>query len=403
LSTFSNKWIIIGVLSSCFSGLSAQSDLSSRDFLQEFDSSHSTFTKACIIGGYDTSKQLHWRAQFSSTAYFKSDTFLKELDCYNVHFPNDVSFDQSIINGVADFSNDTFNSDAVFTDVKFLDQARFTNAIFQNTADFSYTIFRKSAIFSNIGLTDTTELDFYKSTFPDTLDFSDISPIPREINLSKGVEYDTCLHHIYIEGSDISKFRLDYHFFKLLFVDPKPPHLPMTPDQIDGVYENLLKNFQERGQLESYTLLDIEFNDYQWSKKPFFVARWFHFFPHYWNAYGHDNARVFLWAGFFLLLFTCITYRHLEHLVKDVYLMTNVKDFKTLAEIKMIPKKTDRFREYLERFWNSLVFTSTIFFLFSLSINRFKFKYKRAAFYLLVVYTVGIICIAYMANFVINR
>jgi hypothetical protein len=403
LSTSFNKWIAIILLSICFSRLGAQTNLSTRNFLQDFDTSHVTFSQACIIGGYDTSKQFHWRAQFCSTAYFTSDTFLREVACYNVHFPNDVSFDQTIFNGVADFSTDTFNSDAIFTDVRFLGGCRFTNTIFQNTADFSYSIFKKSAIFSNIGLTDTTELDFYKASFPDTLDFSDISPVPREINLSKGVEYDSCLHYIYLEGSDISKFRLDYHFFRLLFKDPKPPYRDMTVDQIDAVYENLLKNFQERGQLESYKLLDVEFNDYQWNQKPFFLARWFHIVPHYWNAYGHDNARVFLWAGIFLLLFTCITFRRLEHLVKDVYLMTNVKDFKTLAEIKMIPKKSDRAREYLERFWNSLVFTSTIFFLFSLSINRFKFKYKRAAFYLLVVYTVGIICIAYMANFVINR
>jgi hypothetical protein len=407
LSRQVKKILCLGCLVFYLSDLSAQIgpiDFSTRYFPKEFDSSNVTFAHSCFFYFYDTARHVRNRSYFPTTASFRNDAFKKKVACNDISFSNDVSFHHSSFYNTADFSRDTFNSNAIFDSARFLNDCHFVLANFQNSADFSNAIFSKTAYFSSINLTDTTDLDFTNAILPDTLDFSDISPIPIEINLSKASEDSNKKgpkHCIYLAGSDISKFSLDYKYYKLLFCDPQTKR-EMPYDQKDAVYEGLLKNFDHRGQLESYRLLDIEFHDYQWSKKGL-PMRWFYVIPHYWNYYGYENELIFLWAAGFLLLFTFISYFHLDHFINNVYPMDNVKDFKSRKEIKDTPIKKDRNHQFWLRVWNAFIYTSVIFFSFSLSVDKFKFQYRKASFFLIVVFTIGIVCIAYMANFVISK
>lgn len=62
---------------------------------------------------------------------------------------------------------------------------------------------------------------------------------------------------MYLYRSDISKFLFDYRYFQLIFTDTlHKEHL--SRDEKISIYEAALKNFKDRGQLESYRLLDFE-------------------------------------------------------------------------------------------------------------------------------------------------
>jgi hypothetical protein len=61
------------------------------------------------------------------------------------------------------------------------------------------------------------------------------------------------------------------------------------------------------------------------------------------------------------------------------------------------------FDDFGNRIWYSLMFTSTVFFLLTLKIENIYFKEKRGTFYLFIVYTSGLLCLAYIANFVLQK
>lgn len=53
--------------------------------------------------------------------------------------------------------------------------------------------------------------------------------------------------------------------------------------------------------------------------------------------------------------------------------------------------------------WFSFIYTSTVFFRLTLKIENIKFEKKLGTTYLILMYTVGLICLAYMANFVLQK
>jgi hypothetical protein len=74
-------------------------------------------------------------------------------------------------------------------------------------------------------------------------------------------------------NTDVSKIKMDYFRFKLYFPDSVAQYgdtmrtfLPVREDEKEALFESLLANFKNRGQLESLELLDVDYRQYQASK-----------------------------------------------------------------------------------------------------------------------------------------
>ena len=93
---------------------------------------------------------------------------------------------------------------------------------------------------------------------------------------------------------------------------------------------------------------------------------------------------------FFVLLFTTINFFSLDYLNKSVCTLNNIP---LLVKKESLPNQI----------WYSFAYTATIFFRLTLKIENFNFKNKGGSSYLIAIYTVGLICLAYMASFVIER
>jgi hypothetical protein len=162
----------------------------------------------------------------------------------------------------------------------------------------------------------------------------------------------------------------------------------LSVDQITSIYQQVLKNFEANGQKESYETLDIGYQD--------FKNGWFTI-PHIWNCYGYHKEWIFYWSFGFILLFTFITSWLLDwlngrHKVEPVYHLSN---------IPVVLKHKTRLW-FFRRLWYSLMYTSTIFFLLTIKVDKLNFK-KGLVVYILIVYAVGVLCLAYMANFVLQK
>ena len=165
--------------------------------------------------------------------------------------------------------------------------------------------------------------------------------------------------------------------------------MKISRDEIEGMYEALLNNFKSRGQLESYKLLDIEYQEYKWKNSRFAPLV---IFPKHWWNFGYDRERIFYWIAAFLLLFTVITFFSLSYL-NSVYPIERVE----ITPLERNPKKI------IERLWFSFIYTSIIFFLLTLKVDKIDYKKYVGTFYIMLMYTIGIICLAYMANYILQK
>ncbi len=343
-------------------------------------------------------------------ASFKSSTFQQMVFLDSVQFDKVASFSSavfnegteainSVFNDYSDFTSATFNKSVDFTGSKFKHQTDFSGSSFLNTIDFSDVEFGRKMSFTNLQFFPETQLIFEGSFLPDTIDFSfNTQKINYEIDLTVAKFADSGQipekpHYIILYKTDISRFRLDYIHFRLLVPDSiRSPEgnapIRLTVDEKEAMYEGLLNNFNLHGQKESYRKLDIEYRRFKFYKKWWSVP--FYWIDLVWWNFGYNKELVFLWTIFFAALFTSINYPRLKHLNDNVYTVDKIpEDFTQISR----PRK----------YWYSFVYTAVIFFKVTMNTEKLKFNHIGGTIYILLIYTTGLLCLAYMANFIIQK
>jgi uncharacterized protein YjbI with pentapeptide repeats len=316
--------------------------------------------------------------QFYDSAFFGSSKF-HLTDINNAQFYNYASFYSS-----------RFDTSAFFMNTRFVN-ATFSRDTISGMIYFDSARMGKKCYFSDLNFGNKGGLSFYKTILPDTLDFYYNNAIPGIINLTeanftdsayfKGAKAGYKKHNIDLYKTDISKFKLDYIHFRLYF-DPRDE---MSNEDKEIVYEGLLTNFKTNGQEESYKLLDIEYRQFRWNNS---WASFLPCIPYYWNHFGYDKQFIFLWTFIFVIVFTLVTLFMIEYLNDEVY------------KVEGIPPS---FKNFSSRLWYSFIYTSSVFFRLTLKIENINFEKRSGTVYLIVMYTLGLICLAYMANFVLQK
>ena len=321
------------------------------------------------------------------------DTFDGRLDIRKARFKDDVSFDSVLFSKNTDFTYSFFEQDARFEYCRFLDSVHFCMVYFLGDADFSNAIFGRIAYFSGLFYGPQTSLSFTLATLPDTLDLSENIVIPQLIELTDAQFTEGKIHYIFLNRTNISMIHFDYRHFRLLFFDPQKRNM-ISEEERRSIYEQVLQNFKARGQQDSYQAVDIEYHHFL-AKNP--LERIVDKIQQLWWNYGYWKWLVIVWAVGFIILFSTFNYFRLNDLNKNVYPIEGIPLFPTLG---VLPFSWRRARN---RYWFSMVYTSTIFFRLTLEVKGIQFKRVFAAFYIFIIYLLGILCLAYMANFVLQK
>jgi hypothetical protein len=396
------------------------------------DQKKTTFQKPVDFGGSTFSHAANWdSAIFLDTAFFDRVTFLDTASFVEVIFSKHTSFLSATFSGQAMFEFAVFTGEVNFNSAKFLKPASFNQAVFSKQAEFVKSNFAHGAHFDyvkfsdrvnfidavfdghsclslmNLTLGDTSHFRFDDTVLPDTIYFSNNTQIKNGIDFlhadfAANSRYDSVQNRpkpilIYLYNSDIAKLRLDYTHFKLLLpdstIDKEGPSKSISPDDKSSVYEALLNNFKTNGQTESYELLDVEYQQFKWEHS---WTRRIPCIPKYWWNFGYDKDYIFGWTFLLLLVFTCFSFIYIHSLNTKVY---------TIERIQTNPVWENKLslKDFGNRLWYSFIYTSTVFFMLSLKIENLHFKEKRGTFYLVTVYLIGVICIAYVANFILQK
>jgi Pentapeptide repeats (9 copies) len=340
-------------------------------------------------------------ATFVQMVYFDSVAFNNTTNFFNATFNEDIELINALFRDYSDFTGVIFLKTADFTGAKFDQQVDFSGSNFGSSVDFSDVIFKNKISFKNLVLSPETQILFSNTVLPDTLDFSynNSSSLDNEIDLTTANFTDSGQnidkpHLIQFMKTEISKFHLDYYHFRLLIPDSiqspdnSKMRIAISNDEKESIFEGLLNNFKVHGQNESYRKLDIEYKRFQFYRNWWTVP--FYWISLLWWNFGYNKELIFLWTIFFALLFTSLNYFKLEKLNTSTY------------PIDYLPKDYSKMT-ISRKYWYSFVYTSIIFFRLTLNVDKLSFNNIRGTIYILMIYALGLLCLAYMANFIIQK
>jgi hypothetical protein len=345
-------------------------------------------------------------ARFDKDALFSVNNFELPIDFSRTVFNSSVFFNNSTFKSSVDFSGAVIQSNADFRWVQFHSSSNCTDARFGGTVDFSDGHFYENATFRWARFGDAVW--FRNTILPDTMDFENVRYIEREIdftNAKRPTNGKNC--EIALLGSDIRKIKLNMELFHLWFPDlatfnqlnGKLDTVSVTFDQKRGVYESVLKKLKDDGLIESYKILDIEYQDTLYNRSGWFNRLVINNWQKVWWNYGYDKMRVFYCSFGLLLLFSFVNLPLYRKLASEVYSIDFVE--------KSVSTDMGRFRRWLLHLRKTTTYTTIIFFGLKMDLEKFRENvlshHPWLLMYLMFVYLVGLVCLGFIANIILAR
>ena len=341
--------------------------------------------------------------QIDTEVNFSETQFDSIVNFNNIQFNSPVVFFCSIFNSPAYFCGTKFNSPAYFCGTEFNSIISFMFTQFRSLADFNGATFNTEAHF---GWTEFDSIaDFSRAKFnsgatffemPKYLDFSGIKINNDEIDLFN-IEIDSsqgyCL--INLTGADIHKIKLQYTRFKLHFSKNT------NWEEKENTYEQLLLKIKKEAFIKSYEKLDKEYQKMKYMEgysKPKYLLN---FIQKYWWDYGYKKELIIRNTLYLFIFFTIMNAFLISYLVNNIYIIEKIKN-------SIINQPKNLFLKMLIRFYYSFIYSILIFFCIKFTVDNLNysgnltFSKILGLFYFITIYLSGLICLGYLANYIIS-
>ena len=244
--------------------------------------------------------------------------------------------------------------------------------------DLSYDYFVKQCI------------SLIRTNLPDTLNFEgsvfsgsiDLTQVRLDENQKTKCE-------LILSPSAADNIDLQYRYFHLGFLHNEKND-PAYRDYVESIYERLLKNFSNKGYGDSHELLDIEYKEWQKSED------WTVCVNDVWWKFGYKKSRIIWWALGLIFLFNFFNnwkFSRLQHTYPIDNLREAYYDYSGNQK-KWVLK--------LKQYAISLLYTGLIFFKVSVDFNKMRFDKLGYAFIIILQYTIGLVCTAFLINYILK-
>lgn len=348
-------------------------------------------------------------AKFDSLADFSWSQFDYLANFHSAKFHSRANFSSVQFDFRAGFFYTKFISNADFSNVKFRSRADFSKAQFNSKVDFFYTKFDSVADFSDAHFEE--HVDFIGTTLPTVLIFQNVAP-KLEIDLTKSrlgpnknAERRFCF--IDLRGAAVSRFHLYYDNFRIYW----PEEIDRIEyERLSNVYEGLLKSFEDRGHRTSYNTLDKEYQAFKDQQNPdaSIFKKLVNKINYYWDNYGYDKEFIWIWTIALFAISSLVNWLIFPYLIKEVYPIQMID--KALFKGEPVKRLEFRgsavfgtnFRLNFKHITLAFFYTCLIFFGLKLSTERINFDKYRGVALIFTEYLIGLICLGYLANFIIS-
>lgn len=219
------------------------------------------------------------------------------------------------------------------------------------------------------------------------------------------IEHPDSICRIRIEDvSDLSRIRFNYENFELVFHDTITHYINIPDWKIELTYKLLLEEQLKQGFLNGYAKLDKEYKEFQYTREKTIYGEFINWIDKTWWDYGYDKSLV-VKNSFIVFFFFFVVNLFFYSSLHEVYCP---EKFKHLEE-RLVHKASDKrilkrgILIFINRIPGVFLYTGYLFWAVRLDIHNLEIR-KPFAFTLLILeYVSGIICLAYIANYILGR
>lgn len=200
-----------------------------------------------------------------------------------------------------------------------------------------------------------------------------------------------------LPNAQIDQFRLNYENFSLTFDST------YSRSEKERVYRQLLEEQQKDGFIFGYQKLDREYRKFKYTQGNGVIGKIQNWLDSTWWDYGYDKMKVIynsikIFAIFVLL--NCLIYSKL----KLIYYPEKFKDLDDRIEAKSETLRSARaLTRTVLNCASAVVYTAYVF--WGVKIDLKEISLRKPVFFLILIfeYILGIICLAYLANYIISK
>ncbi|RYY37120.1 MAG: hypothetical protein EOP46_03825 [Sphingobacteriaceae bacterium] len=228
--------------------------------------------------------------------------------------------------------------------------------------------------------------------FTDTISLSniDFSHLRGKFDISHITNHPI----IYISQTDITKIKFNIPATTVRVRSDQPYEEQLI------IYQNLLKIYQDAGYTFKYEEYDKQYQELKYLVNGHPIIN---FISKYWWDYGYDKGRViFISLGLYLAFM--IMNIVLLSKVKAVYWPEKFQLYEaTLHQRRENGGRLHKLKYHVNKTLSVALFTGYIFWGIKLDLKELELRHRYVLFLIISQYILGIICLAYIANFVISK
>lgn len=395
-------------------------DLSSRCFNELVDFSFCVFEKDVYIADSRFCNSLVIsHSKFDSCVFIHNAVFKESVNFENLTF-NLIELSESVFEKYFTFNENINRNESFIVDVKFNNGCAFNHSVFEGNTWFTGSTFAQRPTFWETKFNDSTYfshvnllhgIDFQSARFKYLLGLNSLVAngkiyfdnvyLPEYIDLSYLIS-ENIVDFNFINDSlknyrfgvnlykaDLSKIILTDRFY--LWFDND-----LSIEQRNIVYKQLLFNLSNKGYKTLYKTIDLQYREFENKNYNGVLKRLASYVNKIWWNYGYDKERIFLISIILIIVFSINIFLKLDHYVNVVYKIDSLS--KKLKSNNQIESKLEKL---IANYGVALLYTIFLFFNLKLSLDKISFEKYRYGLFILLIFSIGLICTAFIVNLVV--
>ncbi len=256
-----------------------------------------------------------------------------------------------------------------------------------------------SLILSNVEL--KCKLKIINCLLPDYIEIKNITNNTSGdiLDLSQFNSYQNKTCKLNIGKDDVAKVNLNYKYFTLDIDNLGPKYLK------EWIYSELLRKQKENYFQDGYEKLDKEYKEFHYLSDNNTLSYFKNWVDKHWWDYGYDKFKIITNSFTIFIAFLLINF-FLYHKLKTVYYPEKFKQFDERLNAHNMDtpiKVTTEIFNYIKRIPIIILYTAFIFWGLKLDLKELELRKPLFLGIVIVEYVIGIICLAYIANYIITK
>jgi hypothetical protein len=238
-------------------------------------------------------------------------------------------------------------------------------------------------------------LEFQNTILPDTIVLKnlDLFTMPGFIDFTHSQVSGNTNKLLLIGDIDFSKLKIPLTKYTIK-IDNEGDY----EDQIT-LYQTVIKKLKESGLNKKAEALDKKYQEIQYKHNGNHIIN---FVSKHWWDYGYDKSKVVINSFYIYFIFFFVNLLAFNSITK-VYYPPNIESYNYSKSVNDKVKHTNRFTKLIFKTPSVLLYTAFIFWGLKLDLKELKIKNWWALILVVFEYTIGVICLAYIANYIITK